>query len=85
MTEFERAQAMIALWRDSQTGVRFSDLAKLCRLYFGEPRRKGSHLIYRTALRETPIVNIQNHGGEAKPYQVRQVLRAIDRQEKPDG
>lgn len=76
---------MIAGWRESQTAVRFSDLAKVCRLYFGEPRRKGSHLVYRTSRRNAPIVNIQNHGGEAKPYQVRQVLRAIDRQEKPDG
>jgi len=85
VTEFERARLLIARWRESQTGVRFSDLAKVCRLYFGEPRRKGSHLIYRTHLRGTPIVNIQNHDGEAKPYQVRQVLRAIDLEEKPDG
>ena len=85
MTEFERAQALIARWRESQTGVRFPDLAKVCRLYFGEPRRKGSHLIYGTPWRETPIVNIQSHDGEAKPYQVRQVLRAIDLKEKPDG
>ncbi len=85
MTEFERAQALIARWRESQTGVRFSDLAKVCRLYFGEPRRTGSHLIYRTPWRGMPIVNIQNHDGEAKPYQVRQVLRAIDLKEKSDG
>lgn len=85
MTEFKRAQAMIARWRRSQTDVRFSDLAKVCRLYFGEPRRQGSHLIFRTSLRGTPIVNIQNHDGEAKPYQVRQVLRAIDLKENPDG
>ena len=85
MTEAERAQAMVARWRRSQTGVRFSDLAKVCRIYFGEPRRKGSHLIYRTSLRGTPIVNIQNHGGEAKPYQVRQVLRAVDLKENSDG
>ena len=76
MTEFERAQAMIAKWRTSQTGVRFSDLAKVYHLYFGEPRRKGSHLIYRTPWRGLPRVNIQDSDGEAKPYQVRQVLRA---------
>jgi hypothetical protein len=28
-----------------------------------------------------PRVNIQDHGGEAKPYQVRQVLAAIDKLE----
>lgn len=85
MTELDRAQAMLARWRTSQTGVRFADLAKVCRVYFGEPRRKGSHLIYRTSWPEVPIVNIQNHDGEAKPYQVRQVLRAIDLKENHDG
>lgn len=85
MTEMERAQAMIAQWRTSQTGVRFSDLAKVCRLYFGEPRQKGSHLIYRTPWRGSPRVNIQNHNGEAKPYQVRQVLLAVYRMEANNG
>ena len=85
MTEFERAQAMIARWRSSQTGVRFADLAKVCRLYFGESRRKGSHLVYRTPWQGMPRVNIQNHDGEAKPYQVRQVLLAIDLKENSDA
>ena len=78
MTEFDRAREMLEKWRSSQTGVRFSDLAKVCRVYFGEPRRTGSHLIYRTPWQGLPRVNIQNHSGDAKPYQVRQVLRAID-------
>jgi len=85
VTELERAQVLIARWRESQTSVRFSDLAKVCRLYFGEPRRRGSHLLYRTSRRDTPILNIQSYDGEAKPYQVRQVLRAIDLKERPDG
>ena len=85
MTGLERAQAMIARWRTSQTGVRFSDLAKVCHLSFGEPRQKGSHLIYRTSWRGLPRVNIQNHDGEAKPYQVRQVLRAIHLKETSNG
>ena len=76
---------MIARWRTSHTGVRFADLAKVCHLYFGEPRRKGSHLVYRTPWPGTPRVNIQDHHGEAKPYQVRQVLQAIDLKETTDG
>jgi len=32
-----------------------------------------------------PRVNIQNHDGEAKPYQVRQVLLAIYLKEADDG
>lgn len=85
MTEFERAQAMLARWRRNPKGVRFADLAKVCRLYFGEPRQKGSHLIYRTPWHRMPMVNIQDHGGEAKPYQVRQVLLAIYLKEAEDG
>lgn len=81
MTELDRVHGMLAEWRTSQTGIRFSDLSKVCRVYFGEPRRKGSHLIYRTPWQGLPRVNIQDHGGDAKPYQVRQVLRAINMME----
>jgi hypothetical protein len=60
--------------------VRFSDLCKVCDFYFGEPRQKGtSHRIYKTPWLGDPRVNIQNSRGKAKAYQVRQVLRAINR------
>ena len=60
--------------------VRFADLCRVCDHYFGEARQKGSsHRIYRTPWQGDPRVNIQNHQGMAKAYQVRQVLRAIDR------
>lgn len=59
--------------------VAFSDLAKLCAHYFGEPRNKGtSHYVYKTPWPGDPRVNIQKgDNGKAKPYQVRQVLAAI--------
>lgn len=58
--------------------VRFADLAKLCSLYFGEPRISGSHHIYKTPWPGDPRVNIQkSKDGKAKPYQVKQVLAAI--------
>jgi hypothetical protein len=58
--------------------VRFSDLKKICRCYFGEPRQSGgSHCVFRTPWVGDPRVNIQNKKGKAKPYQVRQVLKAI--------
>jgi hypothetical protein len=48
--------------------------------YFGEPRRHGtSHRVYRTPWPGDPRVNIQNDRGKAKAYQVRQVLRAIEK------
>ena len=59
-------------------GVRFTDLRKICEYYFGKPRQvNGSHCIFKTPWPEDPRVNIQNKNGMAKPYQVRQVLRAL--------
>lgn len=66
-------------------GVRFDDLCKVCNSYFGKPRQKGSHHIYKTPWRGDPRINIQNDDGEGKPYQVRQVLRAIEKMEEPNG
>ncbi len=60
-------------------GVRFSDLKKVCEHYFGKPRHSGSsHCIFKTPWPGDPRVNIQDHKGKAKPYQVRQVLIAIE-------
>jgi predicted RNA binding protein YcfA (HicA-like mRNA interferase family) len=59
--------------------IRFSDLRRVCSHYFGKSRQKGSHLIYKTPWPGDPRVNIQKAGKDAKPYQIRQVLRAIDR------
>ena len=67
-------------------GVRFNDLQKVCSHYFGKPRQSGtSHSVYKTPWSGDPRVNIQNHKGKAKPYQVRQVLLAIDKIEVRHG
>ncbi len=72
--------------RRSATGVRFSELSKVCEHFFGKPRQKStSHRVYRTPWRGDPRVNIQNDHGKAKPYQVRQVLKAVDKMESDDG
>jgi hypothetical protein len=65
--------------------VRFDDLVALCTLYFGEPRIAGSHHIFRTPWPGDPRVNLQRDGSMAKPYQVRQVKKAIDRWEATHG
>jgi len=64
-------------------GVRYEDLCKVCDFHFGEARqRSSSHRIYRTGVTSTPLVNIQRGAaGKAKPYQVRQVLKAIAEKE----
>ena len=65
--------------RASPGSVRFRDLEAVCQHYFGPPRlSSGSHRIFATPWPGDPRVNIQNAGGSAKPYQVRQVLAATD-------
>ena len=66
----------------SPKAIRFNDLSKVCEHFFGEPRQSGSsHKVFKTPWPGDPRVNIQNAKGKAKPYQVRQVLQAIDRLE----
>ncbi len=65
--------------RDSPKDVKFDDLCKVCDYYFGEPRMKGSHNIYKTPWQGDPRINIQNDNGKAKAYQVRQILLAIEK------
>ena len=73
---------IISEMQGSPKGVRFSDLCRVCERYFGQPRQKGtSHRIYRTPWQGDPRVNIQDDKGRAKAYQVRQVLKAIERWE----
>lgn len=65
--------------RVNPKNVRFSELAWICEQYFGPSRQSGSsHMIFRTPWEGDPRINIQNDHGKAKPYQVRQVLRAIE-------
>jgi hypothetical protein len=77
---------IVARMRRNPKGLRFAYLSKVCDHYFGKPRQSGSsHRVYRTPWAGDPRVNIQNAKGKAKPYQVRQVLLAIDRLEGSDG
>jgi hypothetical protein len=65
--------------------VRFADIQKVCQYYFGEPRLTGGHYIYKTPWKGDPRINIQNDKGKAKGYQVKQVLKAIERMEVEHG
>jgi hypothetical protein len=74
--------SIVAKMRRAPTNVRFAELSKVCEHYFGPAaRQRGSHLQYRTPWQGEPRVNIQDDHGQAKAYQVRQVLQAIDRME----
>jgi hypothetical protein len=73
---------ILGLMRRNPRGIKNSDLCKICGHYFGEPRQiSSSHRVYKTVWEADPRVNIQNDKGMAKAYQVRQVLKAIDRLE----
>jgi len=65
---------------ESPQNVRYDDLHKVCEHYFGPARRAGgSHAVFKTPWPGDPRVNIQNSNGQAKTYQVRPVLAAIDK------
>ena len=61
-------------------GTRFNDLSKVCEHFFGEPRQSvSSQKVFKTPWQGDPRINIQKSGKEAKPYQVKQVLLAINK------
>ena len=78
-----KTEKIIEQMQRSPQNVRFDDLAKVCTDHFGEPRQDGtSHKVYKTPWQGDPRVNIQRgKDGNAKAYQVRQVLDAIARLE----
>ena len=78
--------SILAQMKEHPKDVRFRDLCTVCDFYFGEARQGGSsHRVYRTPWQGDPRINIQNHKGKTKAYQVRQVLKAIERLEVHHG
>lgn len=74
----DKFDALIKQCEAAPQNVRFAELAALCEHHFGAPRQRGSsHRVYATPWPGDPRVNIQDNNGKAKPYQVRQVLRAV--------
>ncbi|BAZ84775.1 toxin HicA [Dolichospermum compactum] len=77
MTQMKK---ILAELKNNPQNVNFTDLVKVCTHYFGEPRQQGtSHCVYKMPWGGDPRVNIQSDKGKAKPYQVRQVLDAIEK------
>lgn len=72
--------------RANPRNVRYEDLFKVCEHYFGTARSSGSsHAVFKTPLGGDPRVNIQNDHGQAREYQVRQVIAAIGKLEESNG
>jgi len=65
--------------RGDVQNVSFEDFCRLLEhLGFSNVRTGGSHRIYsHPSIPE--LVNLQDVGGQAKPYQIRQVLRLVER------
>jgi predicted RNA binding protein YcfA (HicA-like mRNA interferase family) len=65
--------------RAGSRNIRFSDLVRLARAFgWREARVSGSHHIHaHPKLHE--LLNLQDVQGKAKPYQVRQLLRLVER------
>lgn len=71
---------IIEQMRNNPKSIRYADLLRVCKQYFGEPRQTGgSHTIFKMPWQGDPRINIQKVSGNAKAYQVKQVLAAVDK------
>ena len=74
-----RKQKLLKRLLVSQTNVRFSEATALAEAFgFQLSRISGSHHIF-THPNVPQLLNLQDVRGEAKPYQVRQLLQLIER------
>lgn len=63
---------------NSATNYKFNDLVKLAELCgFEVSRQKGSHVMMKHKAHNL-FMNFQDENGDAKPYQVKQLLKEID-------
>lgn len=66
--------------RANPAAVRFPDALAVAEHFFGKPRRSGgSHHVFKMPWAGDPRINLQEKGRGAKPYQVRQLLAAVER------
>ena len=75
-----RSDKALARAKNNPHNVKWSDLETLCKRYFGNPiRTRGSHVMFQLPWDDDPLLNIQPRGKQAKPEQVKQAVRAIER------
>ena len=63
----------------NETNIRFVRLVTIAKTFFGSPRIKGGHYIFKTPWPGDPRINLQKEKGKAKYYQVRQVITALEK------
>lgn len=72
--------------RRNPRNVSWPELVSVCDALFGPPTRiTGSHRIYDVKWSASRLLVLQPRGSGTKPYQVRQVLRAIEELESQNG
>jgi hypothetical protein len=75
-----RIAKLLAAMRENPGAVRFRDALAVAEHFFGKPRRSGgSHHVFKMPWAGDPRINLQEAGRDAKPYQVRQLLAAVER------
>lgn len=78
----EYLESLIEELEDDRPNIRFQRLKNICTKVFGECRVKGSrsHHIFKTPWPGDPRINLQETGGgKAKSYQIRQVIKALQK------
>ena len=74
-----KAKRLLARAMTAPSGIRFSEAVTLAELFgFTLDRVKGSHHIFVHS-KIPELVNLQDVRGMAKAYQVRQLLRLVER------
>jgi predicted RNA binding protein YcfA (HicA-like mRNA interferase family) len=77
--EMNRRRLLLRLARGDPRNVRFADFRGVVEAFgFHVVRVSGSHHVFAHA-GITELVNLQEVAGEAKPYQIRQLLRIVER------
>jgi hypothetical protein len=65
----KRIAKLLAEMRANPAAVRFRDALAVAEHFFGEPRRSsGSHHVFKMPWADDPRINLQENGGDAKPY-----------------
>ena len=74
-----RKKLLLSLTGGALQNVRFGDMISLATGFgFRVERVSGSHhILTRPGIRE--LINLQNVDGQAKPYQIRQFIRLVER------
>lgn len=78
----DKCQKLLQKAQRSPKNLRFDELCNLAVCYgWVLKRQSGSHWIYeneRLAPEDGRVMNFQSDNGKAKPYQVKQLLNAIE-------